>query len=127
MKSTQLQVHPKDPIITIRPIRLADAAMEAEFVRKLSPETKHYRFLGGLKELSPALLKSLCDIDYRHSMAFVATVTQDGKEIEIGVSRYAPNANEDVRERFPAEEVDLYLLSLLAMDPETWGELADLL
>jgi len=36
-------------------------------------------------------------------------------------------AAEEIRGRFPAEEVDLYLLSLLAMDPETWGELADLL
>jgi hypothetical protein len=36
--------------------------------------TKHYRFLGGVKELSPAELKRLCDVDGRHSMAFVATV-----------------------------------------------------
>jgi hypothetical protein len=35
-------------------------------------------------------------------------------------------AAEGIRGQFPAEEVDLYLLSLLAMDPETWGELADL-
>jgi N-acetylglutamate synthase-like GNAT family acetyltransferase len=31
-------------------------------------------------------------------MAFVATVSENGAETEIGVSRYAPNANEDVRE-----------------------------
>jgi GNAT superfamily N-acetyltransferase len=98
MKSTELQAQTTDPIITIRPIRLTDADMEAEFVRRLSPETKHFRFLGGLKELTPKMLKSFCDVDYRHSMAFVATVTKGGEEIEVGVSRYAPNANEDVRE-----------------------------
>jgi len=63
--------------------------MEAEFIRNLSVETKHYRFLGGVKELAPAELKRLCEVDGRHSMAFVATVKKDGHETEIGVSRYA--------------------------------------
>ncbi len=77
---------------------LKDADMEAEFVRRLSPQTKHYRFLGGVRALTPEMLKAFCDVDGRHSMAFVATVRKDGKETEIGVSRYAPNANADVRE-----------------------------
>jgi GNAT superfamily N-acetyltransferase len=34
----------------------------------------------------------------KHSMAFVATVRQNGREVEIGVSRYAPNSHFDVRE-----------------------------
>jgi GNAT superfamily N-acetyltransferase len=84
--------------VTIRPIRITDAAMEAEFVRRLSAQTKHYRFLGGVKELSAAQIKELCDVDGRHSMAFVATVKRDGGEREIGVSRYAPNSRSDVRE-----------------------------
>jgi hypothetical protein len=32
-----------------------------------------------------------------------------------------------LREEFPAPQVDLYLASLLAMEPETWGGLAELL
>lgn len=67
-------------------------------MRRLSPTTRHFRFLGGMKELSPQLLKTFCEVDGRHSMAFVATITEDGKETEVGVSRYAPNVNEDVRE-----------------------------
>ena len=98
MTSTQLQSQTTSPAITIRPIRLTDADMEAEFVRRLSPKTRHFRFLGGLKELTPEMLKSFCDVDNHHSMAFVATISQNGTETEIGVSRYAPNANEDVRE-----------------------------
>ncbi len=98
MNATELQCRVTSPAITIRPIRLTDANMEAEFVRRLSPKTKHFRFLGALKELTPKMLKSFCDVDYHHSMAFVATVSQNGEETEIGVSRYAPNANEDVRE-----------------------------
>ncbi len=84
--------------ITIRPIRFSDTEMEADFVRRLSPESRHFRFLGGMRELPESLLKKLCDVDGHHSMAFVATVEQDGKEIEVGVSRFAPNSEDDVRE-----------------------------
>ena len=85
-------------MVTIRPIRLTDTAMETDFIRRLSPLTKHYRFLGGVKELSPAQVLQLCDVDGRHSMAFVATIRRDGREVEIGVGRYAPNSRSDVRE-----------------------------
>jgi RimJ/RimL family protein N-acetyltransferase len=75
--------------VTLRPIQPADSVMEREFIRNLSARTKHYRFLGGVNELSPAELKRLCNVDGRHSMAFVATVNKNGQETEIGVSRYA--------------------------------------
>jgi GNAT superfamily N-acetyltransferase len=84
--------------VTIRPIRLTDIAMESEFIHRLSSESKHFRFLGGVRELPPQELAGLCDIDTEHSMAFVATVRRDGRETEIGVSRYAPNSKFDVRE-----------------------------
>jgi RimJ/RimL family protein N-acetyltransferase len=84
--------------ITIRPMRATEADREAEFVRRLSPQSRHYRFLGGVKELSPKELKRLCNVDGHRSMAFVATVSENGHEVEIGVSRYAPNASGDVRE-----------------------------
>ena len=84
--------------VTIRPIHPADSIMEAEFVRNLSAQTKHYRFLGGVKELTPAELKRLCNVDGRHSMAFIATVIENGHESEIGVSRYAEYPGEGAGE-----------------------------
>jgi GNAT superfamily N-acetyltransferase len=84
--------------ITIRPMCAADAGLEAEFVRKLSARSRHYRFLGEIKELSAKDLQRLCDVDGYHSMAFIATVTEDGRETGIGVSRYAPDATGDARE-----------------------------
>jgi RimJ/RimL family protein N-acetyltransferase len=84
--------------VTIRPMRAADIDMEAAFVRGLSPQSRHYRFLGGVKELSSKELRRLCNVDGHRSMAFVATVIENGRETEIGVSRYAPNATGDVRE-----------------------------
>jgi RimJ/RimL family protein N-acetyltransferase len=87
-----------DRWVTIRPIRSTDAAMEADFVRKLSAATKHYRFLCTLNELSPGEAKRFCEVDGLHSMAFVATVRDEGREVEIGVCRYALADNPDVRE-----------------------------
>ena len=98
MNSNQLRSQTKYPDITIRPIQPTDAGMEAEFVRHLSSKSKHFRFLGALNELTPEMLKSFCEVDYHHAMAYVATILQDGKEKMIGVSRYAPNTGEDVRE-----------------------------
>ena len=98
MNSTELQPQATNPFITIRPIRLTDTDMEAEFVRRLSPETKHFRFLGGIKELTPDMLKTFCDVDFDQSAAFVAVTVENGKETEIGVVRYAPSTLDDVRE-----------------------------
>ena len=84
--------------VSIRPIHPADSLMESKFLGNLSVETKHYRFLGGVKELSPAELERLCNVDGRHSMAFVATVQENGHEKEIGVSRYAECPGDGVGE-----------------------------
>lgn len=84
--------------VTIRPIRISDTGLEADFIRSLSPRTKHYRFMGGVRELSPQELSGLCKVDGRYSMAYVATILQHGREMEIGVARYAPDSMPDVRE-----------------------------
>ena len=72
--------------------------MEAGFFRNLSAATKHYRFFCTLKELSPADVSRFCNVDGPHTMAFVATVRDEGREVEIGVCRYAPGGQSDVRE-----------------------------
>jgi acetyltransferase len=77
--------------VTIRPIKPEDAELEVEFVRKLSAETKYYRFMNTMRELPPAMVARLTQIDYDREMAFLATIEQDGKEVETGVCRYAVN------------------------------------
>jgi len=84
--------------VTIRPIRPTDVAMEADFVRRLSSLTKHYRFFGGVNELPAAEVSRLCNVDGCQSVAFVATVQEGEREVEIGVCRYAPAAKSDARE-----------------------------
>ena len=77
--------------ITVRPIKPEDAELEIDFVRRLSPETKYLRFMNTMRELPPAMVARLTQIDYDREMAFVATKEEDGKEVEIGVARYAVN------------------------------------
>ena len=84
--------------VRLRPIRPADAGMEAEFIRGLSAQAKHYRFMGGVNELSHDEMSRMCDVDGEHSMAFVATIDRGGREVEIGVSRYVAGAKSDARE-----------------------------
>lgn len=78
--------------IVIRPIRPEDAEIEQVFVRNLSPESKYFRFMQSLQELSAPMLVRLTQIDYDRELALVALVLHDGREeVEIGVTRYATN------------------------------------
>jgi acetyltransferase len=82
--------------ITIRPIRAEDANIEQSFVRGLSDESRYYRFMDMLRELSPQMLKQLTDIDYHNQMALIAVTRHAGKETEIAVGRYVvfPNGED---------------------------------
>ena len=42
--------------LIIRPIRPEDAEMKQNFVRSLSDQTKYFRFMQAIKELSPEML-----------------------------------------------------------------------
>ncbi len=77
--------------ISIRPIRPEDAEIEQAFVRDLSPKAKYFRFMQALRELTPEMLIRFTQIDYDREMAFIAVLEQDGKELEVGVARYATN------------------------------------
>ena len=81
--------------ITIRPIRPEDAEIEKTFVRNLSEESKYFRFMQTLNELTPEMLVRFTQIDYDREMALIAVTYQEGKEVEIGVTRYAINPDGD--------------------------------
>lgn len=74
--------------VTVRPIRPEDAPMEADFVRHLSSDTRYKRFMLTLRELSHAKLRYLTEVDQSRHVALVATVEQEGREVEVGVVRY---------------------------------------
>ena len=65
--------------------------MEQSFVKDLSAETKYYRFMNTIRELSLAQLTRLTQIDYDREMAFVAIAKLEAGDTEVGVVRYATN------------------------------------
>ncbi len=77
--------------VTIRPMRPEDAAIEQEFVRRLSEETKYFRFMHAVQELSEDMLVRFTQLDYDRELALIAVTEEKGREVEIGVCRYAIN------------------------------------
>lgn len=84
--------------VTIRPIRPADRAIEDEFVRNLSPNSRYLRFLATIRELSPRDLDRFTSPDYPRELALIATIDDRGAEREIGVARYAATGPGDTAE-----------------------------
>ncbi|HJV80655.1 bifunctional acetate--CoA ligase family protein/GNAT family N-acetyltransferase [Noviherbaspirillum sp.] len=85
---------------TVRPVHPDDAQMLQDFVRRMSPESRYFRFVSTMRELSLKMLARFTLIDYDREMALVAilrerTPAADGGFTEteriIGVSRYVTN------------------------------------
>lgn len=81
--------------VVVRPIRPEDAQMEQDFVRHLSDDSRYFRFMVQLNQLSPKKLKYFTEIDYDRHLAFVAVVTREGTQVEIGVARYVSAPGSD--------------------------------
>jgi len=65
--------------------------MEKHFISRLSEQTKYFRFMQAMYELTPEMLVRFTQIDYDREMAFVA-VSEDGNlPNELGVARYISN------------------------------------
>jgi acetyltransferase len=85
---------------TVRPIHPDDATMLQEFTRKLSPESRYFRFVSSMQELPTTMLSRFTLIDYDREMALVAVHHErsqgaNGETVEtariVGVSRYVTN------------------------------------
>ena len=74
--------------IVLRPIRPEDAAQHLAFFHALSPEDVRLRAFSAIRELLPAQLARLTQIDYDRAMAFIATrESAPGVTETLGVAR----------------------------------------
>jgi acetyltransferase len=89
---------PDGRVVTLRPIRPEDARIEEEFVKGLSAESRYFRFMDTMRELTPRMLVRFTQIDYDREMAFIAIIEEAGREVEIGVTRYVTNPNRETCE-----------------------------
>ncbi len=79
-------------VVTIRPIRAEDLALEQEFVEGLSARTGYQRLMSAR---SPSLeeLRRFTDINHERELALIATTPVDGRERQIGVARYVKESS----------------------------------
>jgi acetyltransferase len=85
----------KGRLVTVRPIRAADAPREVRFVRELSDDARYKRFMVTVDELPAAKLRRLTDVDEKTHVALVATVVEPATsaaggdaETFVGVARF---------------------------------------
>lgn len=74
--------------VEVRPMRPDDKPMEADFVRRLSSESRYERFMATVRELSPAKLAYLTEVDQVSHVALAAVADPDGTPAIVGVARY---------------------------------------
>ena len=84
---------PGGEVVRVRPIRPSDAGIEQAFVRGLLPESRYNRFMGQVKELTPAMLDQFTHNHYPDDFALIATVAEDtgagvACERQVAVVRY---------------------------------------
>ncbi len=78
--------------VTIRPIRPEDALSEQSFVKNMSAESKYFRFMQSLEQLTPTMLARFTQIDYDREMALIAALDDETDQPRIiAVARYVTN------------------------------------
>jgi len=75
--------------VLIRPLEAKDRQREFAFIKNLSPESRHFRFLYAITEPGEPLMNQLMDVNCQQRMAYVALFMEGGQLVEIGVARYA--------------------------------------
>ncbi|MCW9015314.1 MAG: bifunctional acetate--CoA ligase family protein/GNAT family N-acetyltransferase [Gammaproteobacteria bacterium] len=77
--------------IKIRPIRPEDASIEQNFIRELSAQSRYFRFMQGINELTQQMLVRFTQLDYNRELALIAVLEDADGETELGVARYVMN------------------------------------
>ncbi|HET7562186.1 MAG TPA: GNAT family N-acetyltransferase [Rhodanobacteraceae bacterium] len=82
-----VRLHDGTPVL-IRPIDRQDADLELEFLNQLSPEMRHLRFLGLVREPCPDVARQLTDLDPSVAAGFIAVVSDEGRDRQIGAAHF---------------------------------------
>ena len=83
--------------IKLRPIRPEDAKSIQALVRGMSAESRFYRFMHAISELTPQMTAQFTKLDYDRQMAFVADAENHAEGI-VGVSRYIMSSDKTTGE-----------------------------
>ncbi|KQY81230.1 GNAT family N-acetyltransferase [Pelomonas sp. Root1444] len=92
-------------IAHLRQLRPGDVGAEKAFFNGLSLDSRHQRFHFGLRELSPALLKLLTDVDQRLHRAWVVEAEAPGRPV-VADARYVRDPAEPATAEFALAVAD---------------------
>lgn len=81
--------------VMIRPIKPEDAEMTQAFMRRLSSQSRYFRFMQHIRELTSTMLLRLTQIDYDREMTFIASVFERDEEKAIGLAHYVTNPDRE--------------------------------
>jgi acetyltransferase len=76
---------------TIRAIRPDDFALEDEFIRGLSEESRYFRLMYVLKDPQESFVRQMVNVDGSNSMALAGIADAGGRPQFIAVARYGRN------------------------------------
>lgn len=94
-QSGHLQPLRDGAFVCLRPIDRDDVERELEFLHGLSPAMRRLRFLGLVKEPGIDVARELTDLDPAHSVGFVAVVSDQGRERQIGAAHLRTGSSGD--------------------------------
>lgn len=111
--------------VQLRPIRPEDAASIITLVKEMSPESRYFRFMHAVNELSPQMVAQFTKLDYDRQMALVAT---DNEDDIIGVSQYVMSSDRQtgefaisISEQWKGQGLASTLMKLLLEHAKTQG------
>ena len=84
--------------VTVRPVRLDDAPLLQDFVRRLSARSRRFRFFVALAELSAAQLERFVNVDPARGLALVAVNARQERTAIVAEARYALEAQSGTAE-----------------------------
>jgi GNAT superfamily N-acetyltransferase len=73
--------------LALRPARLSDGDALQAYVRRLSPQSRYYRFLGAVSELPPSELARALAPNCRDKLTLLLTSTANDSEVVVGEAR----------------------------------------
>jgi RimJ/RimL family protein N-acetyltransferase len=106
--------------ILLRPVKMTDESLIKDLFYGLSDNSMYRRFISRRKDMPHERLQEFVIIDYSREVAIVATITQDEKEIVVGLGQYNIDPNTHtaevafvVRDAFQNRGIGSELLSYL--------------
>lgn len=80
-------------MVKVRAVRPEDATLTLDFFKRLSPETRYFRFMERIDDLPPPLVARFTQVDYDREMALIALVAEPDGMAQIGTARYTLTAD----------------------------------